>query len=173
MEKPLKNNRLSGQLKISQARTDKDIKIVKRLFVEYADSLDCDLCFQNFNEELANLPGDYAPPSGCLLLARYNGKAAGCIAFRKIKSRISEMKRLYVKPKFRGLKVGRKLAEAVIAKARRIGYHRIRGDTLSSMTVAMALYASLGFKEIKPYRYNPIKGAIFIELKLSKDSKKS
>lgn len=153
-------------LKISQVTTDKDIKIAKKLFVEYADSLDCDLCFQSFNQELANLPGDYAPPSGCLLLARYNGRTAGCIALRKIKGKISEMKRLYVKPKFRGLNIGRKLAETVIAKARKIGYHRIRGDTLLSMKAARALYASLGFKEIKPYYCNPIKSAIFIELKL-------
>ncbi|MGA2915546.1 MAG: GNAT family N-acetyltransferase [Sedimentisphaerales bacterium] len=153
-------------LKISPAQTDKDIKAVKRLFVEYADSLECDLCFQNFKEELANLPGDYAPPSGCLLLARYNGKAAGCIALRKLSGSISEMKRLYVKPEMRGLKIGRKLVETVIAEARRIGYTHIRADTLPSMETARALYASVGFKEIKPYRYNPTEGAIFIELKL-------
>ena len=84
MKKLLKNNRFSGYLKISPVKTDRDIRTVKRLFIEYADSLECDLCFQNFDEELANLPGDYAPPSGCLLLARYNGKAAGCIALRKL-----------------------------------------------------------------------------------------
>jgi ribosomal protein S18 acetylase RimI-like enzyme len=153
-------------LKISQVKTDKDIKTVKRLFVEYADSLGFDLCFQNFDKELANLPGDYVPPSGCLLLAKYNGKATGCIALRKLTDNISEMKRLYVEPEMRGLKIGRKLVEAVIAEARRIGYAHIRADTLPSMETARALYASLGFKEIKPYCYNPTEGAIFIELKL-------
>jgi N-acetylglutamate synthase-like GNAT family acetyltransferase len=117
-------------LKILPAKTDKDIKTIKRLFVEYADELGFDLCFQNFEEELANLPGDYAPPSGCLLLARYNGKAAGCVALRKLSDGISEMKRLYVKPRLRGLKIGRKLVEAVIAEARRISCTHIRGDTV-------------------------------------------
>jgi putative acetyltransferase len=153
-------------LKLFLVKTDKDIKTVKQLFVKYADGLGFDLCFQNFEEELANLPGDYAPQGGCLLLARYNGKAAGCIALRKLNDSVCEMKRLYVKPEFRGLKIGRKLVEAVIAEARRIGYTHIRGDTLPSMEAARALYASLGFKEIKPYRHNPIEGAIYIELKL-------
>jgi ribosomal protein S18 acetylase RimI-like enzyme len=153
-------------LKLFPVETDRDIKTVKRLFVEYADTLEYDLCFQNFKEELANLPGDYAPPNGCLLLARYNGKTAGCIALRKLSENISEMKRLYVKPELRGLKIGRKLVEAVIAEARRIGYTHIRADTVPSMKEARALYASIGFKEIKPYCHNPIEGAIFIELKL-------
>jgi len=166
MEKSLKSNRLPTMLKIFSAETNKDIKTVKQLFVEYADSLGFDLCFQNFDEELANLPGDYAPPSGCLLLARYNGEAAGCIALRKLSDCISEMKRLYVKPQMRGLKIGRKLVEAVIAEARKIGYTHIRADTVPSMKQARALYTSIGFKEIKPYCRNPIEGAIFIELKL-------
>jgi len=153
-------------LKIFQVETNKDLEAAKKLFVEYADSLGFDLCFQNFDEELANLPGEYAPPSGCLLLARYNGRAAGCIALRRLSDSICEMKRLYVKPEMRGLKIGRKLAEAVIAEVRRIGYTHIRADTLPSMETARALYASVGFKGIKPYCYNPIEGAIFIELKL-------
>jgi putative acetyltransferase len=153
-------------LKISPVQTDNDIKTVKQLFVEYADSLGFDLCFQNFQEELANLPGDYAPPNGCLLLAKYNSNTAGCIALRKLSDSVCEMKRLYIKPKFRGLKIGRKLVETVIAEARRIGYTCIRADTVPSMKEARALYASIGFKEINPYCHNPVEGAIFIELKL-------
>ena len=112
-------------LKIFAVKTEKDIEITKKLFIEYADSLGFDLCFQNFEDELANLLGDYAPPSGCLLLAKYKGRTAGCIGLRKLSGDICEMKRLYVKPGFRGLKIGRKLAEAIIAEARRIGYNRI------------------------------------------------
>ena len=153
-------------LKIFPAETDEDIEIVKGLFIEYANSLGFDLSFQNFEEELANLPGDYAPPKGCLLLAKYKDQPVGCVALKKLSDGICEGKRLYVRPQFRGLKIGRKLAEAVIAEARRIGYTRIRGDTIPSMQVAQALYASLGFKEISPYRYNPIEGAVFIELSL-------
>jgi ribosomal protein S18 acetylase RimI-like enzyme len=153
-------------LSIFPAKTREDIELVKQLFIEYAESLGFDLCFQNFEDELANLPGEYAPPTGCLLLAKYQDKAAGCVALRKLSDGICEGKRLYVRSQFRGLKIGRKLAEAVIAEARKIGYSSIRGDTIGSMKIAQALYASLGFKEIEPYCYNPIEGAKFIELKL-------
>jgi GNAT superfamily N-acetyltransferase len=153
-------------LKIFRVETKEDIKIVRALFEEYADSLGIDLGFQNFEEELANLPGCYAWPEGCILLARYNEEIAGCVALRKLSDGICEGKRLYVKPQFRGLEIGRKLAEAIIQEARKIGYTRMRGDTLASMKAAQALYASLGFKQIEPYCYNPIEGAIFIELEL-------
>ena len=153
-------------LQIIPVTTKKQLKQIRRLFIEYADSLGFDLCFQNFEEELANLPGDYASPEGCLLLEKYQNQPAGCVALRKLSDGICEGKRLYVRPEFRGLKIGRKLVEAIIAEARRIGYTRIRGDTIPSMQVAQALYASLGFKEISPYRYNPIEGAKFIELTL-------
>jgi ribosomal protein S18 acetylase RimI-like enzyme len=154
-------------LKIFAVETNKDLEIVKRLFIEYADSLGFDLSFQNFDEELANLPGDYAPPTGCLLLAKYKDQPAGCVALRKLSDGVCEGKRLYVRPQFRGLKIGRKLVEAIIAEARRTGYSSIRGDTVPSMQIAQALYASLGFKEIEPYCDNPIEGAKFIELKLA------
>jgi ribosomal protein S18 acetylase RimI-like enzyme len=153
-------------LKIYPAKTDKDLEIVKTLLVEYVNSLDFELVFQNFEEELRNLPGEYAAPEGCLLLAKYQDQPAGCVALRKLSDSICEGKRLYVRPQFRGLKIGRKLVEAIIAEARRIGYSSIRGDTVPSMQIAQALYASLGFKEIEPYCRNPVEGAIFIELVL-------
>ena len=153
-------------LKIFPVETDKDLEIVKRLFIEYADSLGFDLSFQNFEEELRNIPGEYAAPEGCLLLAKYQNKVAGCVALRKLSNGICEGKRLYVRPQFRGLKIGRKLVEAIIAEARRIGHSSMRGDTVPSMQIAQALYASLGFKEIEPYCRNPVEGAKFIELKL-------
>jgi ribosomal protein S18 acetylase RimI-like enzyme len=154
-------------LKIIQADRGSNLTAVKSLVEEYAQSLGFDLCFQDFEEELANLPGDYAPPDGCLLLATYRDKVAGCVAMRKSSDGICEMKRLYVRPDFRGLKIGRALAEAVIDEARKIGYTRMRLDTVPSMNVARALYVSLGFGEISAYRYNPIEGTVFMELTLT------
>jgi len=153
-------------LKIYPVKNDEDFEIIKGLFVEYADSLGFELCFQNFDEELANLPGDYAPPDGCLLLATYRDKVAGCVGLRKLSDGICEMKRLYVRPDLQGLKIGRALAEAVIERARSIGYARMRLDTVPSMEVARRLYISLGFNDIEPYRHNPIESAVFMELKL-------
>ena len=153
-------------LRIFPVETNKDLEAIRELFAEYAESLGFDLCFQNFEQELANLPSDYAPPDGCLLLAKYQDKVAGCVALRKLSDGVCEGKRLYVRPQFRGLKIGKKLVEAIIAEARRIGYSAIRGDTVPSMQIAQDLYTSLGFKEIEPYCYNPIEGAKFIELKL-------
>jgi len=153
-------------LRICKVEKQEDVEIVKGLFAEYAASLKFNLGFQDFEEELANLPGDYAPPKGCLLLAKYEDQPAGCVASRQQSEGICEGKRLYVRPEFRGLKIGRKLVEAIIAEARRLGYSCIRGDTVPSMQVAQALYASLGFKEIGPYYDNPIEGAKFIELEL-------
>ena len=153
-------------LKIYPVKNDEDFEIIKGLFVEYADSLGFELCFQNFDEELANLPGDYAPPDGCLLLATYRDKVAGCVGLRKLSDGICEMKRLYVRPDLQGLKIGRALAEAVIERARSIGYARMRLDTVPSMEMARQLYISLGFNDIEPYRHNPIEGAVFMELKL-------
>lgn len=153
-------------LEICPVETSEEIEIVRGLLVEYANSLGFDLGFQNFDEELASLPGEYAKPTGSLLLAKYQGKAAGCVALRKLSDNICEGKRLYVKPEFRGLKIGRKLVEAIIAEARKMGYSYMRGDTLSSMKAANCLYKSLGFYKIEPYRYNPLEDAIFLELKL-------
>lgn len=153
-------------LKIFLVEKDRDVASARELFTEYADSLDFDLDFQGFDEEFANLLGEYAPPKGCLLLAEYKGQPAGCVAVRGLSEDICEMKRLYVRPEFRGLGIGRALAEAVIAQGRNIGYTRIRLDTAPSMQAARTLYRSLGFRQMSPYRYNPIEGAIFMELEL-------
>jgi ribosomal protein S18 acetylase RimI-like enzyme len=139
---------------------------VRALFEEYAASLNFDLCFQGFDEELANLPGNYAPPEGRLLLAFHSLEAAGCVALQKFEEGICEMKRLYVKPQFRGLGIGRTLAETVISEAWKIGYRRMCLDTVPSMHEAQALYDSLGFQDIEPYRHNPVCGTRFMELRL-------
>jgi len=125
------------------------------------------LCFQNFDKELAELPGDYAPPDGRMLLATYEGQLAGCVALHKLDGAICEMKRLYLRPKFRGKGLGRVLAETVIHQARQIGYKRMRLDTVEPMMKdAVAMYRRLGFKEIAPYRPNPISGTLYLELEL-------
>jgi GNAT superfamily N-acetyltransferase len=153
-------------LKIAQAETNEAIQAARRLFEEYAASLGFDLSFQNFGQELTHLPGDYAPPDGRLLLVIYENQLAGCVALRKFENGICEMKRLYVRPQFRSLGIGKALAEAIIEEARKIGYIRMRLDTVPSMARARTLYEALGFKAIPPYRYNPIVGTMFMELVL-------
>ena len=155
-------------LRIIPAKPEQDLELIRELFKEYASSLGFDLDFQDFKEELANLPGDYAPPDGCILLAKDKEQIAGCVALRKMGEDICEMKRLYVRPEFRGKGIGRKLSVAIIDKARDIGYKYMRLDTVPAMKQAIALYRSLGFEEIKPYRYNPIEGATFMELTLKR-----
>ena len=139
---------------------------VRRLFEEYANWLGVDLCFQNFDQELEELPGQYAPPDGRVLLAVEGDQIAGCVGLRRIDNNFCEMKRLYVRPVFRGKGVGRQLAEAVVCAAREIGYAKMCLDTLPPMTEAITLYRSLGFREAVPYYHNPLEGAMYMELKL-------
>ena len=161
----------------AQAESLPQIAQARELFLEYAQSLGFSLCFQNFDQELADLPGDYAPPGGRLLLAEFDSQLAGCVALHKLDSAICdsaicdsaicEMKRLYLRPQFRGKGLGRLLAEKIITEARQIGYERMRLDTVEPvMKDAVAMYRRFGFKEIAPYRPNPNPGVLYLELQL-------
>jgi ribosomal protein S18 acetylase RimI-like enzyme len=151
----------------TQVESPQQIAQARELFLEYAQSLGFSLCFQNFDQELAGLPGDYAPPTGRLLLAEYDGQLAACIALHKLGPDICEMKRLYLRPQFRGKGLGRALAERIISEARAIGYRHMRLDTVEPvMRDAVAMYRKLGFKEVASYRANPIAGALYMELDL-------
>ena len=147
-----------------QVETPQQIEEVRRLLREYEASLNVSLCFQGFEKELAELPGEYAPPRGRLLLACDGGQPAGCVALRELDEETCEMKRLYLRTEFRGQGAGRRLARAVIQEARTLGYKRMRLDTLAAMQEAKALYESLGFKRIEPYYHNPHPGTEFMEL---------
>lgn len=152
---------------IVQVGSWEQVEQVRGLFLEYANSLSFSLCFQNFERELKDLPGDYAPPSGRLLLALFGEEPAGCVALHRLDTGICEMKRLYVRPAFRGKGLGRVLVDRVIEEARIIGYQSMRLDTVaSSMQDAVALYRRMGFREIEPYCENPIAGALYLELEL-------
>jgi putative acetyltransferase len=154
-------------MNIIHAESQEQIDQARELFREYESWLGLDLCFQNFEKELAELPGAYEPPTGRLLLAFENDELAGCVALRKLSDGVCEMKRLFLRPQFHGQGHGRELAETIIAEARRAGYERMRLDTLpEQMGKAIALYRSLGFREIEPYYKNPVKGAMFMELDL-------
>lgn len=153
-------------MRIREIECNGDIGEVRRLFLDYAESLGITLCFQNFEQELAGLPGAYAPPSGCLLLAEFDGRAHGCVGLRHLADGVCEMKRLYVAPECRGMGAGRALVTAVMANAKAIGFEAIRLDTLPSMAGAVQLYRSLGFTEIAPYCQNPVLEALFLECKL-------
>jgi ribosomal protein S18 acetylase RimI-like enzyme len=154
-------------MKLIQAKSPEETQQVRKLFEEYVAWLGINLCFQNFDKEVAELPRDYAPPSGRLLLAIEKDEIAGCIALRRIGEDVCEMKRLYVRPQFRGRGLDRTLTENVIDEARSIGYKRMRLDTLpGKMDRAIAMYRSLGFKNIEPYYNNPVEDAAFMELEL-------
>jgi putative acetyltransferase len=174
---PQLRERLMGVLSnteilVTPAESSHEMAQIRELFTEYAESLGFSLCFQDFDREVAGLPGDYGPPDGRLLLARYGSEAAGCIALHSLDREslepdVCEMKRLYVRPQFRGRSVGRLLAERVIAEAKSIGYTKMRLDTVEpKMKNAVALYRALGFREIGAYRPNPIEGAMYMELGL-------
>ena len=145
-----------------------DLDDVRALMSEYGETLDVrDRCFQNMDAELDGLPGDYAPPHGALFVARTrDGEAVGCIALHGVADGACEMKRLYVRPSEQGRGLGRRLAEALIVEARRLGFRAMRLDTFEAMVAARALYADLGFRPIAPYNANPMPGLIYLELTL-------
>jgi len=151
---------------IQPAAGSTDIAEVRQLFTEYAASLGFSLCFQGFDRELAELPGKYAGPAGRLLLARSGEESAGCVALRPLAPDIGEMKRLYVRPAFRGQGLGRLLAEAIAEEALEAGYRWLYLDTLPRMQEAIPLYRSMGFTEIPPYYPHPVEGAVFMRLEL-------
>lgn len=151
-------------------RSQEQLQSARAIFQEYASQLGVDLCFQNFDAELASLPGEYANPQGALLLALVDGQLAGCCAMRPLTSsdypNACEMKRLYVSPRFRRLGLGRQMAEATLDAARVAGYHHLLLDTLNDMESARALYQDLGFHDIPPYYHNPIAGAHYLKVNL-------
>ena len=158
------------RIELRRPTTEDDLARAAAVFREYAASLDVDLCFQNFEDEIASLPGDYAPPAGELLLAYVDGELAGCGALRRFAdaddANACEMKRLYVRPAYRRFGLGRLLAQALLDEARRAGYSAMLLDTLDDMEAARELYASLGFVEIAPYYFNPIPGAHYLKAEL-------
>jgi len=159
----------AGTAKIWQAGSVEHIAQARALFLEYAQWLQVDLCFQGFDAELAGLPGHYAPPRGRLLLAGQDGRAFGCIALRPLATDTftAEVKRLYVQPQQRGGRWGHRLGEALIAEARAIGYRELKLDTLLRMTSARKLYSELGFRECAPYYANPLPDVVYMSKQLS------
>ena len=154
-------------LRIVEGHSQDRLPAVRELFAEYAASLAVDLSFQGFGRELADLPGEYVPPAGRLLLALEGDEPAGCVALRPSAREVCEMKRLYVRPAFQGTGLGRRLAEAIVDAGREAGYRAMRLDTLPTMVAARALYRSLGFEEIEAYRPNPVHGTTYFELELT------
>ena len=156
-------------IKIIQAISREHIDSVRKLFFEYAKSLNVSTCFENFDKEVENLPRLYGPPKGRLLIALSDIKVAGCIALKKVDDQTCEMKRLFVRHEFRGQGVGKELTTAVWEEARGTGYKKMRLDTLPSMKEAIALYESLGFEPIPPYRELPVPGALFMQVALDRN----
>lgn len=154
-------------VEIRPAEFPHHLDLVRGLFRDYVDALGVSLDFQDFDAELSDLPGDYAPPGGRMLLAWQGQEVLGCVALRPLATGICEMKRLYLKPTARQTGLGKQLAQRICAEARAAGYERMRLDTLSTMTAALRLYRSLGFRPIPPYYYNPIPGAVYLELDLT------
>ena len=153
----------------AQVISDGDVELARTLFKEYEQSIGVSLCFQNFDQELANLPGDYAPPSGRLLLMRASDQIAGCIALRKVDDDTCEMKRLYLRPEFRGKGLGKPIVDRIVHEARAIGYSKMRLDTMPGrMDQAIKLYRSIGFKEIPAYYDSPFTDTLYMELDLTK-----
>ncbi|MEW6673786.1 MAG: GNAT family N-acetyltransferase [Thermodesulfobacteriota bacterium] len=157
-------------MNIKRAQTPSEIEAIRRLFREYEAFLDVDLCFQSFEEELAGLPGKYAPPDGILLLASDGQASAGCGALRKLEDGVCEMKRLFVKPEFRGIGLGAALAKRLIREAADLGYATMLLDTLDRLKAAMSIYESLGFVRTEPYYQNPLAGVVYWKLDLIKSA---
>lgn len=155
-------------IRIDNARFPEDLTDIQAIFREYAESLDIDLGFQDFESELAGLPGKFAAPDGQILLARRANQVVGCVAVRPLSGDACEMKRLYVRPAGRGEQLGRKLAVSICQLAREAGYRLMRLDTLSTMTAALRVYESLGFARIPPYTFNPFPDAVFMECDLTR-----
>lgn len=158
---------------IIEATRAEDYAAGKTLIEEYAMALGVDLCFQNFSEEIANLSKHYGPPHGCLLLARTNGATVGCVAVRTQGAAVCEMKRLYVRPQYRGADLGKRLAESAIRYAQQLNYSRMVLDTLPSMTEAQSLYESLGFREVEGYYPNPLHGVRYLARELTNSEQNS
>lgn len=162
--------RAPASVSLIEVRSPQQVGAIRDLFLEYQASLGIDLCFQGFEQELNNLPGDYVAPSGGLLLADVDGQAAGCCAFRPLITSdhldACEMKRLFVRPGFRGMGLGRQLVDAIVLAAQQAGYTTMLLDTLSDMESARALYQEVGFVETEPYYHNPLAGAHYLKLDL-------
>lgn len=156
---------MSSGVSIIPAKTE-HMDYMRELFREYEAFLDVDLCFQGFEEELASLPGNYAPPAGALFIAVASGQPAGCVAVRPLEDKVCEMKRLFVRPDYRGLGLGRELARTVIEESIKIGYERMRLDTLKFLGGAIHIYKSLGFRRIGAYYENPLQEVMYWELEL-------
>jgi putative acetyltransferase len=156
-------------IQIIHANSPEQLQTAGNLFLEYAKSVNVSLCFENLDQEVETLPGLYASPDGCLLLASSDGRIAGCVALKKVDHQTCEMKRLFVRSEFRGQGIGKQLATTIGEEARRIGYKSMRLDTLPSMREAIALYESLGFKTIPPFRELPVPGALFMQAALDRD----
>lgn len=154
------------EIELVLATTPAQMEVVRAMLRDYEREVGVDLCFQGFATELAELPGAYASPGGRLLLAMRGDDAVGCVAVRSLGDGVAEMKRLYVRPEAKGLGLGRRLALAILDAARELGHRRMRLDTLASMTAAIALYRSLGFREIAAYTHNPLPGTLFFEIEL-------
>jgi putative acetyltransferase len=158
---------MNDDIRLTHIQSGPLLEDIRALFLEYARALDFNLCFQNFEQELEQLPGLYGSPRGRLILCEVDGKSAACIALKPLESGVCELKRLFVRPEFRGRRLGKRLAEHVIREAHMIGYTTMRLDTIrGTMDNAIALYQSLGFKQIPPYYNNPIPNAFFMELTL-------
>ncbi|EDV23093.1 Acetyltransferase [Trichoplax sp. H2] len=160
-------------MEIVNAVIPDDLEEIRSLFREYENFLEVDICFQGFEEELQTLPGKYAQPKGRLLLARKNDIIAGCVGLRELQPGICEMKRLYVRPKFQGKNLGRKLVKRIIQEAQNIGYTRMRLDSLGKLKAALSLYKSLGFRETRPYYDNPLSNVVYLQLDLTQLSNSS